>query len=37
VLAGNVASQRVAERVGFAATERTDGQELLAYVRVLAE
>ena len=39
VLAGNVASQRVAERVGFevAGSERTDGDELLAYVRILAE
>jgi RimJ/RimL family protein N-acetyltransferase len=39
VLAGNVASQRVAERVGFeaAGSERADGQELLAYVRVLAD
>jgi len=38
VLAGNLASQRVAERVGFVpdGTERTNGDELLAFVRQLA-
>jgi RimJ/RimL family protein N-acetyltransferase len=39
VLAGNVASQRVAERAGFEAAgiERSDGHQFLAYVRLLAE
>ena len=37
--AGNVASQRVAERAGFAASgiDRADGDELLAFVRRLDE
>jgi len=37
VLAGNLASQRVAERAGFAASgiDRSDGDELLAFVRRL--
>jgi RimJ/RimL family protein N-acetyltransferase len=39
VLAGNLASQRVAERAGFEAVppERTDGHDLLAFVRRLAD
>ena len=39
VVAGNVASQRVAERTGFEAAgiERADGHDLLAFVRRLGD